>query len=92
MNKKVFLAFFVLCLCFILLIFSYSEWKDKISSYENDVSAEKLKITKPVSPKKVNSGGNVIDNLSDLDSLMLLTKNQDESVQKVLKADLIKGI
>lgn len=92
MNKKSFSAFSLLIICIILLVLSYSDWKSKISSYNDDVASDKPKNSQPVSPEKVNTEPKEeTEKQSSTDSLFFLTKNQDERVQNVFQARFSKS-
>jgi hypothetical protein len=94
MNKKVFFAYVVLISCILLLLGSYMQWKDKLSSS----GAQSPIIISTSKPVQKNEGSVVTDNREEdvkpdmtIEGLLSLTGHQDQQVQDVFRNRLEAG-
>ena len=88
MNKNVFLAYIVIFLCILLLVGSYTQWKNKLSSF-----AEQSPTT-VASPKPVQKSEGVAESVKpkeNIEQLLSLTTSQDKQVQEVFRKRLEAG-
>ncbi|MBO0589164.1 SGNH/GDSL hydrolase family protein [Sporosarcina sp. E16_8] len=88
MNKKVILAYIVLIICILLLVASYTQWKDKLSSFGQQSP------TTVSSPKPDTESDGVKESLKPeqaIEQLLTLTTHQDKQVQEVFRNRLKAG-
>ena len=89
MNKKTLLAYIVIIGCIVLLIGSYTKWKDKLSSFHGESGAEVSVSTPPVKSDTDKVDKKDDENMKpELDGkrLLTLTANLDEDVQNVFRS------
>ncbi|KAA0955547.1 hypothetical protein FQ087_13130 [Sporosarcina sp. ANT_H38] len=94
MNIKTVMAYIVLIGCIILLLGSYSLWKDKLSSFHNDAEASKPSngaVSKSKGDGVTEKPDSPVTSEFDVERLLSLTANQDASVQNVFKSRLQAG-
>lgn len=88
MNKKVILAYIILITCILLLVASYTQWKDKLSSFGQQSP------TTVSSPKPVPESEGVEESVKPeqaIEQLLALTTHQDKQVQEVFRNRLEAG-
>ena len=78
MTKKKVFAFIVLISCIALLIGSYMQWKDKISSVQGESSAPVTGVPTPSEKKDI-----LVKPQLEVERLLTLTAHVDESVQDI---------
>ncbi|MFD1929270.1 SGNH/GDSL hydrolase family protein [Sporosarcina siberiensis] len=91
MTKKVLFAYIVLIGCILLLVGGYSQWKDKLSSFQRERPTQTVVSAAPVT--EVEQKETVEEEeaaVEPMDSVRLqkLTANQDESVRALFQKRL----
>jgi len=87
MNKKVLFAFFVLLICITLIVVSYLQWDDKLSSHYGNIETKESVSSPPVKTKPIEK---TEESVVDSETLKLIA-NQDESVQTVFQDRITSG-
>jgi len=89
MTKKTLLVYIILIGCVLLLVGGYSEWKDKLSSFQGG-SPTKTIVSPPTVPETKQEVKSTVESMN-LEDLQTLTANQDESVREIFQKRLDSG-